>query len=68
MTDTPSPRPAVQRVVVTDLDISFGSMVGLILKATIAAIPALLILVALALGLGAIVGGCAAVLGGLAGS
>jgi hypothetical protein len=34
-----------QRVVVTNLDISFGNLVGLLLKLALAAIPAALILV-----------------------
>lgn len=33
-----------QRVVVTDFDMSFGNMVGFMIKAAIAAIPALFIL------------------------
>lgn len=47
----PAPRTPTRgdpvRVVVTDIDISFGQMVGLILKFTVALVPAAIILVML---------------------
>jgi hypothetical protein len=53
-----------QEVIVTDIRIPFGSMVVLILKWTLASIPAMIILVILgALGAG-IVGGMFSAIGG----
>ena len=42
---SPSPDERPQRVVVINFDISFGNLVGLLLKLALAAIPAALILV-----------------------
>ncbi len=40
-------KPTVQRVIVTDFDMPIGSMVGLLIKWAIAAIPAAFIIVVL---------------------
>lgn len=48
MNDTPpplpAPKPVQHQVIVTDFDMPFGSMVGFMIKWSIAAIPALIVL------------------------
>lgn len=56
MSDAPTPVPAVR---VTDVDIPFGSMMVLMIKWALAAIPALIILTVL----GAVIAACLAIAG-----
>lgn len=59
----PPAKPERTRVVVTDFDMPFGSMVGFMVKSAIAAIPALLILTVMGLVFGAMFAGCFAAVG-----
>ena len=62
---SPHPEAAVsEEVVVTDVRIPFGSMVVLILKWTLASIPAIIILVILGALAAGIVGGMFGAIGG----
>ncbi len=53
----PVPQPALMKVVVTDISMPFGSMVLFIIKWSVAAIPALIILSIIGVLLAAIFGG-----------
>lgn len=55
------------RVVITDIDISFGSLVTLMIKVSIAAIPASIILTIIAFVVAFIFSACGLALGGLGG-
>lgn len=52
-----TPAADSMEVVVTDFDMSFGNMVGFLVKAAIAAIPAIIILTLIALALAAFLAG-----------
>jgi hypothetical protein len=60
---TADPAMTGQPVVVTDIDMPFGSMVGFMVKWAIASIPAFLILGALGFVLALLIGGLLAALG-----
>lgn len=55
----PSGEPPIQRVTVVDLDISFGQLVSLFVKASIALIPAAIILGGIAFVVAAVIAGIA---------